>query len=231
MTNINSTTSSNVSNANLNNASNNVCSPDNPPATQTSAAPATGVTASQDQYEGLSNATGILSTTASALDLRNQGVTKLLEKTATNADDIAGTTKALGNYSKGLTVVGVAANTVNAGLNNNQTTTAGKTANVVLAGTVSAAATRLNPAVAALDVATGGEVSNTYNTGINASVGMVEAAITGDTSGVESLHQENLKGENGYVMKKAAEAGDFWADKGVTGGLKEFASELRDFIW
>ena len=68
MTNINSTTSSNVSNANLNNASTNVCSPDNPPASQTSAAPATSVTASQDQYEGLSNATGILSNTANALD-------------------------------------------------------------------------------------------------------------------------------------------------------------------
>ena len=50
MTTINSTPSSNVSNANLNSSSANMCTPDNPPAANQSA---TGVTATQDGYDGL----------------------------------------------------------------------------------------------------------------------------------------------------------------------------------
>ena len=230
MTNINSTSSSNVTNNNRNSSSANMCTPDSRPATQSTASSATGVTATQDQYEGAKNASGLVSTTTTALGLRNSAISKAVQLTANNADDVARTTGALKSYNKALGAVGVAANTVNAGLNNNQTTTAGKAANVALTATVSAGAASLHPAVAVADLATGGEVSNTYNTGVNATVGMVEAAITGDTSGVESLHQENLNGENGYVAKKAAEAGDFWSAKGVTGGLKEFASELSDFI-
>jgi len=204
-----------------------MCTPDNPPAAQNStpnATPnATGVTAVNDGYDGARNASSVVGTATNALSLRNTAISSAL-----NQVDDAALVSGLRSYNNVLGAAGAAANTVNAGLNNNQTTTAGKVANVTLTGGLSVAAMRANPVVGAVDLATGGEVSNTMNTGINATVGMAEAAITGDTSGVESLHQENLRGENGFVVQQSAEAGDYWAKRGVRGTLSDFAYELTD---
>jgi WXG100 family type VII secretion target len=53
-----------------------------------------------------------------------------------------------------------------------------------------------------------------------------EGLITGSTRGMESIHQRNLSGANGWVFQQAAEAGNFWAEHGVGGGLKMFWNEV-----
>ena len=40
-----------------------------------------------------------------------------------------------------------------------------------------------------------------------------------------------VRGDHGRAAQEPAEAGDFWAGKGVVGGLQEFGSELRDWLW
>ena len=199
----------------------NVCSVDN------AATPAeTGVSATEDKYEDTKNATSITSTAANALALRNAGLIKVLDK----ADDAAGAKSVLGKYNKGLAVVGSAANGINQGLNSDATTTTGKVVNGVAAGGVSFAASKLHPGVAAVDLATGGAVSQQLNNGVNATVTIADGLATGNTDGMENLHRKNLNGDNGVVAQKAAEAGDFWADKGVKNGLQEFGGAVKYFF-
>ena len=53
-----------------------------------------------------------------------------------------------------------------------------------------------------------------------------EGLFTGSTRGMEQIHQRQLSGESGWVFQKAAEAGDFWAQHGVGGGLGMFWDEV-----
>jgi hypothetical protein len=64
-----------------------------------------------------------------------------------------------------------------------------------------------------------------------AAVTLVEGVLTGDTRGMLSFHEQSLKGEYGAVFQKASEAGDYWADKGIKGGLSEFGREFKNFVW
>jgi hypothetical protein len=204
-------------------SSDNVCMPE---ATSTSDSTTTGVAATNDQYEGAKNASGLTSTGASALALRNEGLIQVLNK----ADDAAGAKSVLGKYNTGLAVVGSGANAINQGLNADATTTTGKVVTGVAAGGVSFAASKLHPGVAAVDLATGGAVSQNLNNGVNATATIVDGLATGNSEGMENLHQENLNGENGVIAREAAEAGDFWADKGVSGGLSEFGDAVGYFF-
>jgi hypothetical protein len=205
----------------------NVCRPDdNSTSTSTSTSDATGVTATQDSYEGAKNASSITSTGANALALRNSGLIKVLGK----ADDAAGAQSVLKKYNKGLAVVGAGATAINQGLNSDATTTTGKVVNGVAAGGISLAASKLHPGVAIADLATGGAVSQNLNNGVNATVTIVDGLATGNTDGMESLHRKNMEGQNGAAARKAAEAGEFWADKGVSGGLSEFGDAVGYFF-
>jgi hypothetical protein len=53
-----------------------------------------------------------------------------------------------------------------------------------------------------------------------------EGLLTGSTGGMERIHQRNLSGANGWVFQQAAEAGNFWAEHGVAGGLSMFWDEV-----
>jgi len=200
----------------------NVSTPDN---TQTTTN-ATGVTATEDQYEGAKNSSANVSTGTSVLALRNSGLIKVLE----HGDDTAGAKSLLGKYNTGLAVVGSAANGVNQGLNADATTTTGKVLTGVGAGGMSFAASRVHPGIAAVDLATGGAVSQNVNNGVNGFVTVVDGLATGNSRGMENLHQENLRGDNGAIAREAAEAGDFWAEKGVSGGLSEFGDAVGYFF-
>jgi len=39
-----------------------------------------------------------------------------------------------------------------------------------------------------------------------------------------------MRGHYGKVMQAASEAGEFWAEKGIVGGLKEFAEGVRWWV-
>jgi uncharacterized phage infection (PIP) family protein YhgE len=197
-----------------------------PESTSNTNSSATGVTATHDEYEGAKNTSSYASTGASALALRNEGLIRVLDK----ADNAAGTQSMLGKYNTGLAVVGAGANAVNQGLNADATTTTGKVVTGVAAGGVSFAASKLHPGVAAVDLATGGAVSQNLNNGVNATVTIVDGLATGNSEGMENLHQENLNGENGVIAQEAAEAGDFWADNGVRGGLSELGDAVGYFF-
>lgn len=47
-----------------------------------------------------------------------------------------------------------------------------------------------------------------------------------DTSGLESVHERSKSGEWGTPLRKASEAGDFWAKSGIRGGLEEARREI-----
>lgn len=54
-----------------------------------------------------------------------------------------------------------------------------------------------------------------------------EGLTTGSTRGMESIHSRNLSGENGWVFQQAAQAGDFWAENGISGGMSQFWTEVK----
>ena len=199
-----------------------VCLKDDP-STSTAANTETGVTAVQDGFDGLSNASSYTATGASALALRNQGLISVLDK----ADDV-GARSFLTRYNTGLAVIGAGANGLSQGLNSDATTTTGQVLTGVGTAGVSLAASRLHPGVAALDLATGGAVSQNLNNGISAPITIADGLITGDSEGMENLHQRNLDGENGPIAREAAESGDFWAKRGFMGGLRELRSSIVD---
>jgi hypothetical protein len=64
------------------------------------------------------------------------------------------------------------------------------------------------------------------NSAIDNIVTTGEGLFTGSTGGMEQIHQRNLSGQNGWVFQKAAEAGNFWAEHGVGGGLSMFWDEV-----
>ncbi len=86
MTTINNSTTTSTSIASS--SSSQVCMKDDP-STSTAAKTATGVTAVQDGFDGVSNISSYTATGASALALRNEGLLSVLDK-ADKADDVAG---------------------------------------------------------------------------------------------------------------------------------------------
>ena len=73
-------------------------------------------------------------------------------------------------------------------------------------------------------------VSGVYNGTASIVGGLVDLKVTGNTKALEGFHDRSKKGDFGPVMKSASEAGDFWAEKGVVGGLKEFGSAIRSLF-
>ena len=57
-----------------------------------------------------------------------------------------------------------------------------------------------------------------------------EAVFTGDIRAMDEFHKRAMQGGYGKVMKVASEAGEYWANKGIVGGLKEFGGGLKEFV-
>lgn len=73
-------------------------------------------------------------------------------------------------------------------------------------------------------------VTGIYNGTASAVGAAVDLAATGDGKALEALNQRNLKGENGYVMQAAAQAGEYWSQKGIGGGLQEFGASVASLF-
>jgi len=120
------------------------------------------------------------------------------------------------------------------------TTTAGKTINAIGAGAVDGVLTKAVPVVAAVDAAAslvlpesvmkkaGGGIGGTLNTSVRAITTVGEGLVTGDTRGMENFHEKSVKGDYGVVFQAASEAGEYWAEHGVVGGLKNAWSAIWD---
>jgi hypothetical protein len=54
--------------------------------------------------------------------------------------------------------------------------------------------------------------------------------LTGDTKAMDDFHKRSMEGSYGKVIQAASEAGEYWAKKGLRGGLKEFADAVRWWV-
>ena len=92
--------------------------------------------------------------------------------------------------------------------------------------------TRNNPYIAGADLIgtfTGLDSPSTImNSSFESIVVTTEGLITGESGGMANLHQKQLNGDWGPLFRNAAEAGDFWADNGIGGGLGMFWDAVTD---
>lgn len=207
------------------------------------------------------------------LALKNTGAAKAAMNLESSALRTASLASKLDKTGKALGVAGGVLTAVDQGLNSSAQTTAGKVISGTIAGGTGYAFGASHPYLAAGDAIAGlagapDTPSNVFNKSVDTLVTVSEAAITGDTKGLDTLHERNLSGENGVVfqtaggigeqfaaitdavatgdvgaldrlhqnnlngdngalMKMSAEAGDYWAEHGIVGGLSNF----WDAIW
>jgi hypothetical protein len=167
--------------------------------------------------------------------LRSSGAHRAVANLETAASRSAQTASRLNNTGRVLGVAGGALTAIDQGVNSTAQTDTGRVISGTAAGTASYALGASHPYLAAADaVANLAGVpetpSNILNNSIDTLVTVGESAVTGDLRGVESLHQRNLSGENGPVFQAAAEAGDFWAERGIVGGLSDFGNAVLDLF-
>ncbi|CAM4076812.1 SpvB/TcaC N-terminal domain-containing protein [Zobellia nedashkovskayae] len=128
---------------------------------------------------------------------------------------------------KGLMVVGAVTAGVHSYVDSTNTTEAGKIANAITGG-ATGTLVLANPVVAVADhfAPEGYKVSEVYHGGSNAVTSIAEGLVTGNTKSMDDFHTRSKKGDFGKVMKVSSEAGDFWAEEGISGGLKQFGKEI-----
>ena len=174
-------------------------------------------------------------------------------------------TKLLAKSSKGLSIAGPVLTGASQMLDSTTTTTAGTATNGTAAATGAMLYGAKHPVLAVADSVSGAfggpSLSSMTNKGINTIVTIGEAAVTGDSRGLDKLNKDNLSGKNGGIMhmaaaygdalagngtkalenyqnkarngdygtvaKTLARTGDYWAENGIIGGLKEFANNVR----
>lgn len=139
--------------------------------------------------------------------------------------------------SKGLGVVGTGLAAANQYMESSAQTTAGKVVDAGGAAAMDIALGVVSSKTALLDgllnavlpdsiiKKSGGLISGNLSTSVRSIVTVGESLITGDTRGLDDFHTRSKRGEFGVVFQAASEAGDYWAEKGVAGGLKEFGKE------
>jgi hypothetical protein len=137
---------------------------------------------------------------------------------------------------RALTVAGAVASGVEQYATSTAQTTVGKVADAGIATVLQGIAGKKNPVVMGIDaglelLGVQEGLGETMQNSSRAAVTLVEGVLTGDTRGIQSFHEQSLKGEYGAVFQKASEAGDYWAEKGIGGGLSEFGREFKNFVW
>ena len=133
----------------------------------------------------------------------------------------------------GRTLIAVSAvlDGINAYETSQNRTETGRIADATVTG-ASGALVVANPLTAIADVVLPKDykLSTMYRGGSGAVTALGEGLLTGDTSAMESFHEASKRGEYGKVMQLSSEAGDYWAEHGIVGGLKEFGSALADLF-
>ena len=66
------------------------------------------------------------------------------------------------------------------------------------------------------------------NTAVHAVTAMGEDLATGDTRASGDFHERSKQGEYGPVFREASKAGDFWADRGLAGGMSDLWHAFAD---
>ncbi|MFI7482634.1 hypothetical protein ACH9EU_09465 [Kocuria sp. M1R5S2] len=163
---------------------------------------------------------------------RINGLLRLLEASASGAKLLSVLSRLRSPWVT-RTLIGAAAllEGVSAYLTTKNRTGAGKIADAALTAG-SGALVVANPATALADLFLPKDykLSTMYRGGSGAITSLGEGLITGDTSAMESFHEASKRGEYGKVMQVSSEAGDYWAEHGVVGGLKSFGRELWDWL-
>lgn len=151
-------------------------------------------------------------------------------KSSGRCPSTAGRIAASKAFVRGLVVVGAALEGIAAYEESTAQTQAGKVANAAL-GAGGGALTMANPYVAVADLVAprGYKLSEVYRGGASALSSIGEAMVTGDTRAMDEFHRRAMQGAYGKVMVAASEAGEYWSQKGVRGGLREFQDAL--FWW
>lgn len=136
------------------------------------------------------------------------------------------------NFTHGLVVVGAACEGVSSYADSTARTFGGKAANAVL-GAGSGALTMLaNPYVGAADLAApdGYKLSQLYHGGAGAVSALGEGILTNDSRAMDDFHRRSMQGHYGKVIQAASEAGEYWANKGIGGGLREFVDAVHWWV-
>ena len=134
-------------------------------------------------------------------------------------------------FMQGLKVVAMALDGIDGYAESTATTTTGKVANGALAAGSTALLMSV-PVVAGADMLApkGYKPSEVLKGGAGAVTAIGEGVIAGDTRAMGAFHERSKAGEYGKVVQAASEAGDYWNEKGVGGGLSEFADAIRWWV-
>ena len=54
-----------------------------------------------------------------------------------------------------------------------------------------------------------------------------EGLVTNDSKAMDDFHKRSMAGSYAKVLQAASEAGEFWAQKGISRGLTEFADAVK----
>ncbi len=154
--------------------------------------------------------------------LTKTGLAEYVANATTDAARASRVSDWIGKAGTGVDVVGTAGDTLEQAMETSAQTWLGKLTSTGAAGGFSWAA-RNNPVVAIGDVAggfLGGDTpSGVWNASVESITVTTEGLLTGESGGMAALHQKQLNGDWGPLFREAAEAGDFWAENGVLGGL------------
>jgi len=87
-----------------------------------------------------------------------------------------------------------------------------------------------NPYVAALDafLPKDYKISKELGGGAQEISALSEGIFTGNDAALQAVNQRNLNGQNGKILQWSAEAGEYWAQNGVVGGLKQEGKFVMD---
>jgi hypothetical protein len=134
-------------------------------------------------------------------------------------------------FVRSLIIVGAAVEAVESYIDSPAQTTGGRVVNGAL-GAGSGALTMANPYVALIDLAApkGYKPGELFHGTADAVTAIGEGVATGDLRAMDEFHKRSMHGDYGRVMKAASEAGEYWAEKGIVGGLKEFADAVHWWI-
>jgi hypothetical protein len=135
--------------------------------------------------------------------------------------------RALGAIGDALTAAGAATNGFSVAANSPAQTRAGKVVDGVLAGVTNYLFGK-GPGLAGLgaaDAVTGQHVSNALNGVVGTAVTMAEAAVTGDTAGLEALASKSQNGDYGIFLQAGNAAGNAIASLGDPSARERFVQD------
>ncbi len=134
-------------------------------------------------------------------------------------------------FVRALIVVGAACEAVESYTDSPAVTRGGKAANAVL-GAATTVALMSHPIVAGVDALapTGYKLSEVYHGGAAAVTAIGEGTLRNDSKPMNTYHRRSMEGHHGKILQATSEAGEYWADRGVGGTLKQFSDSIKWWV-